>query len=120
MRPNLLATSALILAAMSPFAAAQATASVASRVAAQNALFDDAWQAAEKVPSQAEGVIAANPFILPLKKFPATNAPLLSRLNSDALLRRDSNGARSNVSLRQATRIDTLELTRNLSGSTSG
>jgi uncharacterized protein (DUF885 family) len=27
---------------------------------------------AEKVPGQAEGVIAANPFILPLKKFPAS------------------------------------------------
>ena len=45
MRPNLLAPSALILAAMSQFVSAQAPTSVASRVAAQNALFDDAWQA---------------------------------------------------------------------------
>jgi uncharacterized protein (DUF885 family) len=27
---------------------------------------------AEKIPSQAEGVITANPFVLPLKKFPAS------------------------------------------------
>ena len=44
MRPHLLAPAALILAAISQFASAQATTSVASRVAAQNALFDDAWQ----------------------------------------------------------------------------
>ena len=45
MRPTLLALSALILAAMSQFVFAQAPASVASRIAAQNALLDDAWQA---------------------------------------------------------------------------
>jgi hypothetical protein len=45
MRPNLLAPSAIILAAMSQFVFAQAPASVASHVAAQNALFEDAWQA---------------------------------------------------------------------------
>ena len=44
MRPNLLATSALFLAALSQFAPAQAPTPVASRLAAQNALFDDAWQ----------------------------------------------------------------------------
>ena len=44
MRPNLLATSALLLAALSQFASAQAPTPVASRLAAQNALFDDAWQ----------------------------------------------------------------------------
>ena len=37
--------STLILAALSPFASAQGTDSVASRLAAQNALFNDAWQA---------------------------------------------------------------------------
>jgi uncharacterized protein (DUF885 family) len=57
MRPDLLATSALILAAMSPFVSAQATTSVASRVAAQNALFDDAWQTNLKMnPTQATAV----------------------------------------------------------------
>jgi uncharacterized protein (DUF885 family) len=45
MRPNLLAGSALFLAAVSQFVLAQMPASVASRVAAQNALFDDSWQA---------------------------------------------------------------------------
>jgi len=45
MRRNLLVTSAVMLAAMSQFASSQAAGSVASRVAAQNALFDDAWQA---------------------------------------------------------------------------
>ena len=57
MRPNLLAASALVLAAMSPFVSAQATKSVASRVAAQNALFDEVWQANLKVnPTQATAV----------------------------------------------------------------
>jgi len=49
MRPNLLATSILFCAAVSPFASAQAPASVASRLAAQNALFDDSWQASLKM-----------------------------------------------------------------------
>ena len=53
MRPNLLATSALFLAALAPFASAQtsapSSASVASRLAAQNALFDDSWQATLKM-----------------------------------------------------------------------
>ncbi len=54
MRPNLLAAAVLTLAAMSPFISAQAPASVASRIAAQNALFDDAWQANLKInPIQA-------------------------------------------------------------------
>jgi uncharacterized protein (DUF885 family) len=44
MRPNLLVTSALFLAAVSQFASAQTPTSVASRLAAQNALFDDSWQ----------------------------------------------------------------------------
>src|ERR1700722_4417144 len=44
MRPNLLTASALMLAAISQCVSAQAPASVASRVAAQNALFDDVWQ----------------------------------------------------------------------------
>jgi uncharacterized protein (DUF885 family) len=44
MRPNLLAPSALLLAAMSQFIFGQAPTSVASRIAAQNALFDDVWQ----------------------------------------------------------------------------
>ena len=43
MRPHLLAASALFLAA-SQFGSAQAPASLSSRIAAQNALFDDAWQ----------------------------------------------------------------------------
>ena len=45
MRPHPLATSAIFLVAFSHFALAQAPASVASRLAAQNALFDDSWQA---------------------------------------------------------------------------
>jgi uncharacterized protein (DUF885 family) len=49
MRPNLLALSALFVAVVSPFASAQAPASVASRLAAQNALFDDSWQASLKM-----------------------------------------------------------------------
>jgi uncharacterized protein (DUF885 family) len=49
MRPNLLATSALFLAAMSQLAPAQAPASVASRLSAQNALFDDSWQTTLKM-----------------------------------------------------------------------
>jgi uncharacterized protein (DUF885 family) len=57
MRPNLLARSAFILAAISQFVWAQATTSVASRAAAQNALFDDAWQANLKTnPTQATAV----------------------------------------------------------------
>src|ERR1700677_482594 len=49
MRPNLLVTSALFLAAVSQFCSAQAPTSVASRLAAQNALFDDSWQATLKM-----------------------------------------------------------------------
>ncbi len=49
MRPNLLVASALVLAAVSQVAFTQATSSVASRLAAQNALFDDAWQASLKM-----------------------------------------------------------------------
>jgi uncharacterized protein (DUF885 family) len=49
MRANLLVTTALVLAAVYPVAFSQATSSVASRVAAQNALFDDAWQATLKM-----------------------------------------------------------------------
>src|SRR6202789_2515340 len=51
MRLNLLATSALFLAAVSPFSIAQAptAASVGSRLAAQNSLFDDSWQASLKM-----------------------------------------------------------------------
>ena len=45
MRPNQLATSAFFLIALSQFASAQAPTSVAMRVAAQNALFDESWQA---------------------------------------------------------------------------
>jgi uncharacterized protein (DUF885 family) len=57
MRSNLLARSGFMLAAMSQFVSAQATTSVASRLAAQNALFDDAWQASLKMnPSQATAV----------------------------------------------------------------
>ena len=56
MRRNLLATSAFLLAT-SQFVSAQTTASVASRLAAQNALFDDAWQANLKMnPIQATAV----------------------------------------------------------------
>jgi uncharacterized protein (DUF885 family) len=57
MRPNLLGPSALVLAALCQFISAQAPASVASRVATQNALFDDAWQANLKMnPIQATAV----------------------------------------------------------------
>ena len=49
MRPNLITVSALFLATMSPFAVAQAPASVTSRLATQNALFDDSWQASLKM-----------------------------------------------------------------------
>jgi uncharacterized protein (DUF885 family) len=51
MRLNLLATSALFLVAVSPFSIAQAptSASVGSRLAAQNSLFDDSWQASLKM-----------------------------------------------------------------------
>ncbi len=49
MRPKLLATSALFLAAVSQFVSAQAPASMASRLAAQNALFDESWQANLKI-----------------------------------------------------------------------
>ena len=49
MRFNRLATFALFLVAVSQFAAAQAPTSVAARLAAQNALFDESWQAALKM-----------------------------------------------------------------------
>ena len=49
MRRILLVISAVMLAAMSQFASGQAPGSVASRVAAQNALFDDAWQVSLKM-----------------------------------------------------------------------
>jgi uncharacterized protein (DUF885 family) len=49
MRSHLLTASALVLLAASQFASAQATASVESRLAAQNALFDDAWQTSLKM-----------------------------------------------------------------------
>src|ERR1700761_6114804 len=45
MRSNLMTASALFLAAVSQFASAQTPGSVTSRVAAQNVLFDDSWQA---------------------------------------------------------------------------
>lgn len=44
MRSNLLTLSSLFLAASAQFVFAQAPASVESRLAAQNALFDDSWQ----------------------------------------------------------------------------
>jgi uncharacterized protein (DUF885 family) len=54
MRPKLPVPSALILIAVSQFVSAQAPASVASRIAAQNALFDEAWQTDLKMtPTQA-------------------------------------------------------------------
>jgi uncharacterized protein (DUF885 family) len=57
MRHNLLAAVALILTATPQFVSAQAPTSVASRVAAQNALFDEAWQANLKMnPTQATAV----------------------------------------------------------------
>jgi uncharacterized protein (DUF885 family) len=49
MRANLLVPSALLLAAASQLVFAQAPASVDSRLAAQNALFDDSWQATLKM-----------------------------------------------------------------------
>ena len=45
MRSKQLATSALFLAALSQFAPAQTPTSVATRLAAQNALFEESWQA---------------------------------------------------------------------------
>ncbi|ADV81831.1 DUF885 domain-containing protein [Terriglobus saanensis] len=48
MRPHILATSALFLAAACPFVSAQ-TSPVASRLATQNALFDESWQASLKM-----------------------------------------------------------------------
>jgi uncharacterized protein (DUF885 family) len=57
MRLNLIATSAIFLAAMSQFAPAQAPASVTTRLTAQNALFEDSWQASLKMnPTQATAV----------------------------------------------------------------
>ena len=49
MRPRLLPISALFLTAVSQLAYAQAPASLESRVAAQNALFDDSWQTTLKM-----------------------------------------------------------------------
>ena len=49
MRPRLLPISALFLAAVSQLAYAQAPASLESRLAAQNALFDDSWQTTLKM-----------------------------------------------------------------------
>ncbi len=49
MRTILLAAAALSLAASTPFNCAQGPASVDSRLAAQNALFDESWQAALKM-----------------------------------------------------------------------
>jgi uncharacterized protein (DUF885 family) len=57
MRRNLIATSAFIAATLSQFAFAQTPASLASRIAAQNALFDDAWQYSMKTtPTRATSV----------------------------------------------------------------
>jgi len=57
MRPNLLVPSALLLAVVSQFSAAQAPTDLASRLAAQNALFDEAWQTSLKMnPVQATAV----------------------------------------------------------------
>src|SRR5215831_3008499 len=57
MRYNVLAASAVMLVALSPFSPAQAPGSVASRISAQNALFDDAWQSGLKMnPLQATAV----------------------------------------------------------------
>ena len=57
MRYNVFAASAAMLVALSQFSPAQTPASVASRIAAQNALFHDAWQAALKMnPLQATAV----------------------------------------------------------------
>ena len=49
MRSNLFTASVLFLAAVSPFASAQAPTSVASRVTAQNELFNDSWQVTLKM-----------------------------------------------------------------------
>jgi uncharacterized protein (DUF885 family) len=49
MRRNLLAVSAMFLAALAQFSWAQPPSSVATRVAAQNALFDESWQATLKM-----------------------------------------------------------------------
>lgn len=57
MRGTLLGPSALILAVMPQFISVQGATSVASRIAAQNALFDDAWQTNLKTnPLQATAV----------------------------------------------------------------
>ena len=57
MRPHLLATTVLCLAAVAPFASAQAPVSVDSRLEALNALFNDSWQAALKMnPTLASAV----------------------------------------------------------------
>jgi uncharacterized protein (DUF885 family) len=57
MRPNRLAPSALFLLAVLPFALAQAPTSVAGRLAAQNALFEESWQASLKMsPTRATAV----------------------------------------------------------------
>jgi len=48
MRPHFLATSALFLAAACPFTSAQMPSSVASRLATQNELFEESWQASLK------------------------------------------------------------------------
>src|ERR1700735_4332335 len=54
---NFLATSAVMSATLCQFVSAQAPASLASRIAAQNALFDDAWQDALKTsPTRATSV----------------------------------------------------------------
>jgi uncharacterized protein (DUF885 family) len=54
---NFLATSAVMAATLCQFASAQVPASLASRIAAQNALFDDAWQDALKTsPTRATSV----------------------------------------------------------------
>jgi uncharacterized protein (DUF885 family) len=49
MRSHLLATTVLCLTAVAPFASSQAPVSVDSRLEAQNALFNDSWQAALKM-----------------------------------------------------------------------
>ena len=49
MRPHLAAATSLCLAAVTLFSFAQAPAPVPTRLAAQNALFDDSWQASLKM-----------------------------------------------------------------------
>src|SRR5579875_1461909 len=49
MRPDRLAISAVLLLTASQFAVAQASTSVADRLAAQNALFEESWQATLKM-----------------------------------------------------------------------